>query len=118
MYTFSFTGNERSKAAHTRFREQGRVCDTDTDQSIGPIDITSWNKMAGGAMLRTLTGIILSIILKKRQPNKQTKTPNICCLLENFETSWCWLFLYCELLEWKKKNLPGILESARFIFYN
>ena len=41
MYTFSFTGNERSKAAHTRFREQGRVCDTDTDQSIGPIDITS-----------------------------------------------------------------------------
>lgn len=55
-----FPGNERSGAAHTRFSGtwQRRVCDADTDQSIGPIDMMLQNKMAGAAMLWTLTGIM------------------------------------------------------------
>lgn len=53
-------GNKRSGAVHTRFSGawQRRVREADRDQSIRPIDITSWNKMAGAAMLRTLTGIM------------------------------------------------------------
>lgn len=43
---------------------QQRVCDTVTDQSIGPIDITLRNKMAGAAMLWTLIGVIRAQLKK------------------------------------------------------